>query len=99
MYHPALPVVPEMEVEIDGRPVSTFTVLVTVAVLPAISVDLKLIVCTPSVSDALDCHPPPSTDNSVLAKPEPVSEPFTEIATGAVTNQPFKPSGEGMTGL
>src|SRR5258706_92149 len=99
IYQPEFPAVPDIEVTIDGRLVSTFTVLVTVVVLPALSVDLKLIVCTPSDKDALGCHAPLSTDISALAKPDPVSEPFTEITTGSVTNQPFRPSGVGTTGL
>jgi hypothetical protein len=83
-----------MEVEKDGGVVSTFTVLVIVVVLPALSFDLNVTEYTPSISNALGCQAPPSIATCALANPDPESKPSAATTTGPVTNQSFKPSGE-----
>ena len=44
------------------------------------------------------CHvAPPLIDKRATANPEIASEPFADIATGKVLNQPFEPVAAGTT--
>jgi hypothetical protein len=78
---------------------STFIVLETVEEFPALSTVRKFTVYVPFVSEALACQAPPLTDTCALAKPDRVSVPLLDTATGDVLCQPFEPLAAGYTAV
>ena len=99
IYQLELPEVPTVLMERVGDVKSIFTVLVTVVVLPALSIARNWTECDPSDSVAMEVHEPVSIDTEALASPEPASEPLDETYTGPVTTHPFKPLAAGKFGV
>jgi hypothetical protein len=82
----------ELKAELGGV-VSILTVEAKVLTFPARSVTRTLTVCVPSESvGPADCHPPPSTEYSIVAMPDSESDPEAEKVSCEVY-QPVPPGG------